>query len=358
MVILNSIWRMSLGGAERQLVHLSSGLRSREMEVHVATAYPGYCDQQLQAAGAVLHRLRSLGKYDVTLIPRMIRLIQRLRPDVVTTWLSQMDIVTGIAARMARVPWVICERSAAEAYPPGILHAVRARLAVHADAIVANSEVGREYWQGQVDEARIHVIPNIVPSAAIEQVSAEGRFPGEDVILYVGRFSAEKNLDRLIEALASVLPERRAKAVFCGDGSLRLAMEQKAAALGIADRVLFLGQVADVWAWMKRAAVVVGVSVFEGNPNTVLEAIACGAPVVVSDIPAYRALVDGQSAWLVDPLSVDSIAGGLRSALADRDEAKGRAARARRILGGRSADDIAARYIDVFKSVVRKNVTP
>jgi glycosyltransferase involved in cell wall biosynthesis len=355
MVILNSIVRMALGGAERQLVQLSSGLCGRDVEVHVATAHPGYCDRQLEATGAVLHRLRALGKYDITLIPRMARLIRRLRPDVVATWLPQMDIVTGIAARMANVPWIVCERSAAEAYPPGVLLSLRTRLVVHADAVIANSEVGRQYWRRYVDEARIHVIPNIVPLPAIERASATTESPGgEDVILYVGRFSAEKNLDRLIEALASVLPGRRAKAVFCGDGPLRGAMEQKAAALGIADRMLFLGEVADVWGWMKRAAVVVGVSVFEGNPNTALEAIACGAPLVVSDIPAYRALVDGHSAWLVDPLSAESIAGGLRSALGDRAEAKARAERARTVVAGRSADDIAARYIEVFENVVKR----
>jgi glycosyltransferase involved in cell wall biosynthesis len=356
MLVLNSIWRMGLGGAERQLVQLSSGLVARKVKVHVATAYAGYCDPQLDAAGAVSHRLSPLGKYDLTLIPRMMLLLRRLKPDVVATWLSQMDILTGVAARASGVPWIICERSAAAAYPPGLLHTTRARVAVFADAIVANSEGGREYWRRHVDDSRIRVIPNIVPLAEIDRVTAEAESAadGDDVILYVGRFSAEKNLDRLLEALALVLPGRNAKAVFCGDGPLRAAMERKAAALGIAGRVRFLGEVGNVWAWMKRAAVVVGVSVFEGNPNTVLEAIACGAPVVVSDIPANRALVDEQSAWLVEPLSIESIAGGLRAALGEREEAKARAARARDVVRGRSADDIAARYIEVYDSVAGK----
>ena len=113
MRILNCIWRMGLGGAERQLVQLSSGLIARGVDVHVATAYPGHCDDDLAATGAVPHRFRPLGKYDVTLVPRTIRLIRRVRPDVVLTWLAQMDIVAGAAARAAGVPWIICERSAA-----------------------------------------------------------------------------------------------------------------------------------------------------------------------------------------------------------------------------------------------------
>jgi len=357
MRILHCIWRLSLGGAERQLVQLAAGLRAHGADVHVATVYPGWCDEPLAATGATPHRLFPLGKYDVTLVPRMALLLRRLEPDVVTTWLTQMDIVSGLASRIARVPWVVCERSAAGSYPPGVLHRVRARVGGRADAIVANSEVGREYWLPYAEESRIKVIPNIVPLDEIERVTAtaDKLDADDDVVLYVGRFSAEKNLDRLIEALARVLPRRpRAKAVFCGDGILRPAIEQKAAALGIGDRALFLGPVSNVFAWMKRAAVAVGVSTFEGNPNTALEAIACGTPLVVSDIAPYRALVGDQSAFLVDPLSIDSIAAGIDAALADRAEARGRAERARGVVAGRSAEQIAARYIEVFDNVTRR----
>jgi len=157
--------------------------------------------------------------------------------------------------------------------------------------------------------------------------------------------------------VAHVLARRRARAVFCGDGPVRDSIEQKVAALGIADRTLFPGVVPDVWAWMKRATVVVSVSAYEGNPNTVLEAIACGAPLVVSDIAAHRAIVSDDSAWIVDPSSVEAIAGGLLAALDQPAEAKARATRARGAVVGRSADDIAAEYARVFEQVVARRRT-
>jgi len=340
---------MGLGGTELQLVRLASGLIGRNADVHAVTAFAGDCDARLAATGTTMHRLRPLGKYDVTLIPRLVPLLRRLRPDVVTTTLTQMDIVAGLACRMAGIPWILSERSDAACYPPNGLNAARVRVGKRADAIVANAEVGREYWRRFVDESRIHVIPNIVPVEEIER--ADGAPADGEIILYAGRFSAEKNLERLLQALAVVFSVRAARAVFCGDGALRAAAERKAAALGIANRTLFLGAVPEVWSWMKRAAVVVSASVFEGSPNVVLEAMAAGAPLVVSDIPAHRALLNEQSAWLVDPASADSIARGLMAALASAGERWTRAERARAALGARSADDIAARYLDVFSSV-------
>src|SRR5207247_7944342 len=117
----------------------------------------------------------------------------------------------------------------------------------------------------------------------------------------------EKNLDVLLEALVDVFAGHPAKAVFCGDGPLRGALEQKAASLGISDRTQFLGTVPNVWSWMKRAAVVVSVGLFEGDPNAVLEAIACGTPLVVSDIAGHRALLNESSAWVVDPYSATAV---------------------------------------------------
>jgi len=347
---------MGMGGAERQLVQLTAGLRRRGIDVQVATVFPAENDAPLALAGVMPHRLRAFGKYDPLLVPRMIGLMRRLRPDVVSTWLTQMDILGGASAKLTRLPWVLCERSAAAAYPTSALNSARAHLGARADAIVANSEGGREYWHHRVDDGRIRVIPNVVPLSEIDRVAADVDAVGDDeeVILYVGRFSAEKNLDRLIDALGMVMPRRSAKAVFCGDGPLRAAIEQKASALGITHRTLFLGTVSNVWAWMKRAAVVVGVSVFEGNPNALLEAIACGTPLVVSDIPAHRALVNEESAWLVDAASPESIAQGLLAALGDRAEAQARAERARAVVASRSADDVAAQYAEVYESVVRR----
>ena len=114
------------------------------------------------------------------------------------------------------------------------------------------------------------------------------------------------------------------------------------------------GTVSNVWSWMKRAAVVVSAGLFEGDPNVVLEALACGTPLVVSDIAGHRALLDESTAWVVDPHSAATIATGLLAALGDRREARTRADRARKVVASRGWEEITARYVSVYESVMRR----
>src|SRR5262245_29358680 len=114
MRVLQCIWRLAVGGAERQFVQLTAGLAAAGADVHVVTVFDGEGDAQLAGTGAATHRLRALHRYDVTLVPRLALLMRRLAPDVVTTWLLQMDLAAGIAAKWTETPWVLCERSAPE----------------------------------------------------------------------------------------------------------------------------------------------------------------------------------------------------------------------------------------------------
>jgi len=349
MRVLLCIWRMHVGGTEGQLVLLASGLVRRGIDVHVATALPGDYDT---AIGSQIHRITPWLKYDPSPLLRLMALFRRLRPDVVHTFLTQMDIFGGMAATVLRIPWVLSERSTASAYPPTVRHRLRAIVGRRADAIVPNSPGGAEYWRGTAPGVRIQVIPNIIPQAEIEAATPIIDPTLGDVILYVGRFSAEKNLFTLLEALVPVLKHGNATAIFCGEGLLRPAVEAKAHSLGIAARTRFLGNVTNVWSWMKRACVVVSVSTFEGNPNVVLEAAAADVPLIVSDIPGHRSLLADDAAWFVDGASAQSIAGGILAALASRGEATARAARARALIGSRSEEEIASRYEQVYRDVI------
>jgi glycosyltransferase involved in cell wall biosynthesis len=355
MRILHCIVRMGVGGAERQLVYLSGALVRGGADVHVVTVYAAALDGPLAASGATMHRVTTASKYDPLLPLRLARVMRRLRPHVVTTWLTQMDILAGTAARMLSIPFVLNERSTEGSYPPSALHRVRRWSGTGADAIVANSEEGRDYWKQCIPSDRIEVIPNIVPQSEIDAAPQwTGDLPeDEDVILHVGRLGPEKNIDKLLQALALVMKRRRVRALICGDGTLRSRAETTARMLGIADRTIFAGQVTDVWSRMKRANVVVAVGAFEGNPNVVLEAMACGTPLVVSDIAGHRALLDERSAWLVDPRSEQSIADGLLAALGGRTEANERAARARTALQSRAPQDIAARHEEIYRRVAK-----
>ncbi len=114
------------------------------------------------------------------------------------------------------------------------------------------------------------------------------------VIACVGNLVPEKGSDRVLEALIAT-PDTHA--VFAGDGAMRAQLEARAREAGVAERVLFLGsvpqaQLVDVY---NAADVLVLASLREGWPNVVLEAMACGAPVVASDVGAVREMIVNDS---------------------------------------------------------------
>lgn len=355
--LLNVILSLTGGGTERQVAAVAAALARRGHDVHVASIYGGVNLQRLEGSGCTLHHLAASAKYDPRLLTRSISLVRRLRPDVVQTWLVHMDVIAGSAARLLRVPWVMAERSAALSYPPTPLNRVRVAAGRRADRLVANSPGGAEYWRANgVDPARIEIIPNWVSSTEIESADPldDARVAGEDeLVLYVGRLSPEKNLDALFDALPQVFSARpRAKCALLGEGPLLGRLEARAAGPGMDRRVVFAGFVPNVGSWLKRASVVVSVSPCEGHPNAVLEAMAAGVPVVVSDIPAHRSILDQDSASFVPADDARAIAGRIIGALEERPRALRRAARAQASVAALSLEAAVTRYEDVYRRVV------
>lgn len=347
--ILHCIWRMAGGGAERQLVYLVEGLVRHDWDVHVAVAFPGIHDALLASTGCHVHRIGGRGRFDPMTAVRLAGLMRRIRPLVAQTWLTHMDVVGGVVATALRLPWILSERNSAPAYPPSLLHGARARIGRRADAWIANSEAGADYWSSVgADPARIHVVPNGVPLEAIDAAPAAPRAePGEALVAYVGRLSEEKNPRLLLDALAILMRRRPARAIFCGEGRLHGAIRARASALGIADRIILPGFVPDVWSRLKASDVMVALSVFEGHPNAVLEGMACGVPLVVSDIAAHRAILDEASARFVgtDPAE---IAAAMESAI-DAGRTTERISHARARVAGLSIDAAVRRHEEVYR---------
>ena len=110
-----------------------------------------------------------------------------------------------------------------------------------------------------------------------------GREPG--LVVAVGRLSPEKDHATLLEAMALLPSDVRARLVIAGEGPMRAALEARIAALGLEGRVTLAGMVADPFALQMRASLFVSSSRFEGLGNAIIEALACGTPVVATDCP-------------------------------------------------------------------------
>jgi len=359
MKVLHCIPGMGGGGAERQLAYLAAPLTACGWSVDVALGTGGPNLARLTAGGAAVHRLRAAGNHDPRLAWQLVRLIRRVRPDVVQVWFVQMDVLGGIAAEVAGTPWVMSERSSEQAYPASLKNRARVFLARRADAIVSNSSAGEAYWRTRAPRVPRFVIPNALPLDEIDATSASvpADVPvssDDSVVLFAGRFGPEKNVGTLVTALREVVKRPRTVAVLCGDGPLRYRLRAEIAAAHLADRILTPGYIADLWPLMKRADVIVSIGLFEGHPNTVLEGMASARPLVVSDIPAHRAVLDDRSAFWVDHRDAAGVARTLICALDHPDEAAARAAAARSRIATSSIDHAAAQYDRVYRGVLAK----
>ena len=354
MKILFLIPTLDGGGAERQLIYLVERLIACKEEVCVAYLHDGVYTDRLKKSNCVLNKIPSSGNYDPLVMFRILRLIRNFGPDVIHTWLPQMNIFGGLCALLAGKPFVLSERSNGQGIENTWRGWVIRRIAQKASLIVANSESGAAYWRLRTCRP-VKVIRNIIPFGEIDSINAVS--PGDidvpsgaRVILYVGRYSEEKNILILFTALAEVAGKHPDVYVFFyGEGALKLVLLDRLADSQHAARIRIHGFTSDVWQRMKQAAVFVSVSKYEGSPNVVLESVACGCPVVLSDIAPHREILDDDCAFFVDEKSPLSIAAGVEMALNSKERSDVFASRAReRLSDVHSSVAVLKQYMDVY----------
>ncbi len=155
--------------------------------------------------------------------------------------------------------------------------------------------------------------------------------PGEPpVILAVGRLTPQKNFQMLIEAFTLLRVKREARLMILGEGELRAQLEAQASATGFGVDIELAGFVDNPFAFMKRAGVFALSSDWEGLPTVLIEAMACGVPVVATDCKSgpSEILLDGSLAPLTPPGDAKGFAQALGLALDQKRPAAALMARA------------------------------
>jgi glycosyltransferase involved in cell wall biosynthesis len=357
--VLFCIATLEGGGAERQAALLAAALARRDWDLQAAVLRGGPNERHLASAGVPVERLAHRGHHDPRILLELRRVVRSFRPDVVHTWLGMMDVLGGTIATMYRIPWVASERGSV--HESTLKERVRRRLvAARASVLVTNSEAGRAYVRQHMGRR----VPAVVIDSGIHIAELAGATPadraamdvpaGAELVLHAGRFSSEKNVETLVRSVPHIVERRPAAIVICaGVGSLQDKIEKLAAELGVTDRLRFPGYVEDLAGWMRGCDLLVSASFHEGRPNVLLEAMAVGLPVVVSDIPAHRELVDEGNALLFDPRSPTELADAVVASLADREGARSRAEAARLAVARFDVQAMVKEYERVYEQVLR-----
>ena len=297
---------------------------------------------------------------DASLVARYVR---EARPRVVLAGGVQRANAAVLAGRVAgavTVPVVVAvHTNVSREYSPRQRERARA-LYPRADALVAVSRGAADALARTLDAdaGRVRVIPNPVPLSEIERLGkAEAPHPwfgeGEPpVILSVMRASPPKDPGTLIDAFARVRRRRSARLAFLGafPKPYRAELRARAARLGVADDLAFPGFDENPYRYMRRAAVVALSSRWEGLPLTLVEAMACGTPVVSTDSPhgPREILEDGRWGALVPVGNAAALARALEQTL---DGGRPPADALVRRAAGFSPERAAAAYEDLFRAL-------
>jgi glycosyltransferase involved in cell wall biosynthesis len=231
------------------------------------------------------------------------RTIRKIQPDAVLSFLTQTNILTVLATRGLATHTAISERNdpRLQRHRPRV-EFMRRVVYPWADVVTANSKGALDALQAFVPKEKLAFLPN--PLA--DQPSSEAFAFTAPTVITVGRLVEQKGIDVLLAAWAKVaasLPDWRLALV--GDGPLADELKDQARKLGVVDSVDWVGHVSDPFPHLRGAKLFVMTSRFEGTPNALLEAMACGLPAVVSDAspgPCELIGTDESRAGLIVPV--------------------------------------------------------
>ncbi len=333
------------GGAERVFSLLANYWAEHRQDVTLLTRASGEAPFY-RLHPAVIHRALGYAPEYRNALVGLFRNLRRIwvlrrairdsRSDVVISFVDQTNVLTLIATRGLGIPVIVSERVNPAFYDIGTVWNRLRRLAYPlTDALVCQTPAVRSQFRWI--RGKVEVIPNpaVLPATIKKDDGSVPSGGDKRLIVAMGRLGKQKGFDLLLRAYQAVSSHHPDWSLtILGEGPLRRELEEQIERLGLAGRVELLGRVSDPFAVLRKASLFVLSSRFEGFPNSLLEAMACGLPVVSFDCPSgpreiIRDEVDGV---LVPREDVNALAAALDRLMANPAERERLAKRAPEVL--------------------------
>jgi glycosyltransferase involved in cell wall biosynthesis len=368
------------GGAGWHVLRLALGIQRRAFHVSVAFGLGYPLDKRFGEVGLhtcpVTMRRNLSPLQNIFAFFQILALLRRQRFDILHTHCSMAGFLGRIAGRLAGVPVIVhtlhalASRDNQAPWKQRVYLAIERWLDGCTDQYVAvSAAMGRQVVEKRIADRRhvtvIHHGLDLDPYLQLQGSRGKrrqlGLHPTCLVVGMVGRLEPQKGVEYLVDAMPRLCAlHEDARVLIIGDGPLRQSLENRATRRGVHDRVRFLGWRTDVPEILAELDVFCMPSLWESLGYSILEAMACGVPVVASDVEGIpEVVVHGETGLLVPPGDPSALAEAI-SLLLDRPDlrcAMGRAGQKRveqRFSERMMLDRYEQMYLDLSREADRK----
>jgi glycosyltransferase involved in cell wall biosynthesis len=372
MKILLLINSLSGGGAERVVQTLTNHFNALDDHEVVVVVLETLKDAYTLDDGTRKRVLRTgplcrgLGK--ILSMPlhayELARIIKEERPDASVSFLVRANLVHVMSHCFGNNnPILISERTTSQnrykskGLKNYIMRGLIRWLYPKAARVIAISNgVKDSLLSFGVCPSKIRVMYNPQPLQTFRELAAESSSVQMEqdarILVTVGRLVDLKDHVTLIHAFAKVREDADVRLYIIGDGPNRKKLESLAQALGLADDIRFLGWQPNPFALLKQADIFVLSSRFEGFPNVIVEAMACGLPVISTDCPSgpHEILRGGEAGVLVPVGDVDALARAITTLLSDRQTLTEYARKSKSRVKDFDVSLVASEYLEFLKT--------
>lgn len=296
-------------------------------------------------------------------VRRLRAVIRELRADVVVSFMTSVNVLSVLAAQPLRLPVVVSERIWPEAEYIGRAWTHLRRYAYRrAAAVIAQTHRAARSLQKEIPGAIVEVVANpiLVDSRETADRAADmvlSSCYGYNLVLGAGRLSKQKGFDLLIRAFARLAAQRRdwRLAIF-GDGPERDALVELSRELNISNQVILPGFSHSLHIVMRRAQMFVLSSRYEGMPNALAEAMACGAACISLDCPAGPAelISHGRNGLLVPPEDVEGLTSAMEFMMQNEESRRRMGDAAEKSMSIYSIEETVNRWDELFARTVKR----